>query len=99
MTVALVTEADANPGESEYLAARLSGDGVRVLLAAGTEVTEADPRCGSWCHSSAPGSPPSSWTGIDHIDTAEAARRGIGIRKFRWPILGMTATVAPFPLV
>jgi hypothetical protein len=31
MTVALITETDANPGESGYLAGQLSADGIKVL--------------------------------------------------------------------
>ena len=37
MTVALITEADANPIEAEYLAAQLSRDGITVLRACGPE--------------------------------------------------------------
>lgn len=92
MTVALITEADANPGETGYLAGQLSGDGIKVLRATGPEITvDGDqvrilvpfvstpvtagvldmlPHLGLIATRS---------TGTDHIDTAEAARRGITI--------------------
>lgn len=93
MTVAMITETDANPGESEYLAGQLSAEGIKVLRAAGPEITGGShdpvrilvpfvatqvtaavmdrlPQLGLIATRS---------TGTDHIDTAEAARRGITI--------------------
>lgn len=93
MTVALITEADANPGESAYIAAELSGAGVTTrqspdprIPADGTgdvrilvpfvatpvtaEVMNRLPGLGLIATRS---------TGTDHIDTAEAARRGITV--------------------
>jgi D-lactate dehydrogenase len=92
VTVALITEADANPGETEYLAAQLSGDGIKVLRAPSPEISvdgdqvrilvpfvatqvtaqvmDRMPHLGLIAARS---------TGTDHIDAAEAARRGITI--------------------
>jgi D-lactate dehydrogenase len=93
MIAALITEADANPAESAYIAAELSRVGVkarqspdsqipvgsasdvRVLVPfVATEVTgevmDRLPGLGLIATRS---------TGIDHIDTAEAARRGITV--------------------
>lgn len=93
MTVALITEADANPDESAYIAAELSRAGLRALQAPGTripadgageagvlvpfvatpvtsEVMNRMPKLGLIATRS---------TGTDHIDTAEAARRGITV--------------------
>jgi hypothetical protein len=42
VTVALITEADANPGETGYLADQLSGEGIKVLRAPGPEITVDD---------------------------------------------------------
>lgn len=92
MTVVLITETDANPGETGYLAGQLSADGVKVLRAAGPEITGSEgpvrilvpfvatqvtagvmdrlPQLGLIATRS---------TGTDHIDVAEAARRGITI--------------------
>jgi hypothetical protein len=39
VTVALITEPDANPGETEYLAAQLSGDGIKTLRVPGPGIT------------------------------------------------------------
>jgi D-lactate dehydrogenase len=93
MTVALITEADANPGETEYLAGQLSGDGVKVLRAAGPEVTGGSggqvrilvPFVATQVTAEVMGRLPqlgliaTRSTGTDHIDVAEAARRGITI--------------------
>lgn len=38
MTVALITEADANPGESAYIAAELSGAGVTTRQSPGPRI-------------------------------------------------------------
>lgn len=93
MTVALITEADANPDESAYIAAELSRAGLRALQTPGTripadgageagvlvpfvatpvtsEVMNRMPKLGLIATRS---------TGTDHIDTAEAARRGITV--------------------
>jgi D-lactate dehydrogenase len=93
VTVALITEADANPGETGYLAGQLSSDGIKVLRAAGPEITGGSdgsvrilvpfvatqvtaevmdrlPQLGLIATRS---------TGTDHIDVAEAARRGITV--------------------
>jgi D-lactate dehydrogenase len=92
VNVALITETDANPGETGYLASQLSAEGVRVLRTAGPEITSSDgpvrilvpfvatqvtaevmdrlPQLGLIAARS---------TGTDHIDVAEAARRGIAI--------------------
>lgn len=89
----MITETDANPGESEYLAGQLSAEGIKVLRAAGPEITGGShspvrilvpfvatqvtaevmdrlPQLGLIATRS---------TGTDHIDVAEAARRGITI--------------------
>lgn len=88
----MITETDANPGETGYLAGQLSAEGIEVLRAAGPEITRSDgpvrilvpfvatqvtaevmdrlPQLGLIATRS---------TGTDHIDTAEAARRGITI--------------------
>jgi D-lactate dehydrogenase len=93
VTLALITETDANPGETGYLAGQLSADGVKVLRTAGPEITDGSeapvqilvpfvatqvtaevmdrlPQLGLIATRS---------TGTDHIDVAEAARRGITI--------------------
>ena len=92
MPVALITEADANRGESDYLAAELSGEGVTVLSAPGPEI----PADASQVRILVPfvatqvsaavmdrlpdlGLISTRSTGTDHIDTAEAARRGIAV--------------------
>jgi hypothetical protein len=92
LTVALITEADASPGESDYLAAQLSGDGIKVLRVPGPEITvDHDqvrilvPFVTTQVTAEILGQLPhlgviATWsTGTDHIDTAEAARRGITI--------------------
>jgi D-lactate dehydrogenase len=93
VTVALITEADANPGETEYLAGELSADGVTVLRAAGPEVAGGGdgpvrilvPFVGTQVTAEVMGRLPqlgliaTRSTGTDHIDSAEAARRGIDI--------------------
>jgi D-lactate dehydrogenase len=93
VTVALITEADANPGETEYLSGELSADGIEVLRAAGPEVTSGGdgpvrilvPFVGTPVTAAVMGRLPqlgliaTRSTGTDHIDSAEAARRGIDI--------------------
>jgi D-lactate dehydrogenase len=92
VTVALITEADANPGETQYLAGQLSADGIKVLRAAGPEITVHDgqvrilvPFVATHVTAGALGRLPhlgliaTRSTGTDHIDVAEAARRGITI--------------------
>jgi len=92
VTTALITEADANPGESDYLAGELSADGIAVLRAGGAEIGSVeqpvtilvpfvstqvsaavmDRLCGLALIATRS-------TGTDHIDVAEAARRGIAV--------------------
>lgn len=92
MAVALITEAAANPGESEYLASRLSGDGMTVRRVAGPEITaDGDevrvlvPFVGTQVTAAVMDRLPhlgliaTRSTGTDHIDIAEAARRGIRV--------------------
>jgi len=92
LTGALITGADANPGESGYLAAQLSGDGIKVLRVPGPEITvDHDqlrilvPFVTTQVTAEILGQLPhlgviaTRSTGTDHIDTAEAARRGITI--------------------
>jgi hypothetical protein len=42
VTIAPITGADANAGETEYPAAQLSGGGIKVLRAPGPEITVDD---------------------------------------------------------
>lgn len=93
MTVALITETDANPGETVYLAGQLSADGVKVLRATGPEITDGGdgmvrilvPFVATQVNAEVMGGLPqlgliaTRSTGTDHIDVAEAARRGIAI--------------------
>jgi D-lactate dehydrogenase len=93
VTVALITEADANPGEAEYLAAQLSADGVEVLRTAGPRITVGSDgpvrvlvpfvatRVTAGMMDQLPelGLIATRSTGTDHIDVAEAGRRGITI--------------------
>jgi D-lactate dehydrogenase len=93
VTAALITEADANPGEYEYLAAELSRDCVQVLRAAGPEITRDGgdpvwilvPFVATQVTAAVMDRLPdlaliaTRSTGTDHIDVAEAARRGITV--------------------
>lgn len=94
-SVAMITETDANPGESDYLTDQLSRDQIEVLRCHGTriagdrsdqvqilmpfvstqvtaEVMDRMPRLALIATRS---------TGTDHIDAAEAARRGITVAR------------------
>jgi D-lactate dehydrogenase len=92
VTVALITEADANPGETGYLADQLAGEGIKVLRATGPEITVDDDQvrilvpfvathvtAGVLDRLPHLGLIATRSTGTDHIDTADAARRGITI--------------------
>jgi D-lactate dehydrogenase len=93
MTVALITEADASPGETAYITAELSRDGVKALQSPGIRISAdvgdavqvlvpfvATPVTGE-VMGRLPGLSliATRSTGTDHIDTAEAARRGITV--------------------
>jgi D-lactate dehydrogenase len=93
MTAALITEADANPSESAYIAAELSRAGVRAMQSPGTRIPAGDggdvrilvPFVATPVTSEVMDHLPrlalitTRSTGTDHIDTAEAARRGITV--------------------
>ncbi|HUK73280.1 MAG TPA: NAD(P)-dependent oxidoreductase [Streptosporangiaceae bacterium] len=94
MTVALITEADANPQESDYLASELSRDGIEVRRAAGADITSAAadaviliPFVSTRVTADVMRRMPelrliaTRSTGIDHIDLDEAARRGISVKN------------------
>jgi D-lactate dehydrogenase len=89
----MITETDANPGESEYLAGQLSAEGIKVLRAAGPEITGGShgpvrilvPFVATQVTAEVMDRLPqlgliaTRSTGTDHIDVTEAARRGITI--------------------
>ena len=94
MTVALITEADANPVEFDYLTSELSRDGVDVRRAGGADITGG----AAYAAILAPfvstqvtadvmsrmpelGLIATRSTGTDHIDLDEAARRGITVKN------------------
>lgn len=92
MVTALITEADANPGESAYLAEQLVGDGVAVVRCAGAQIEPAAgpvtvlvPFVSTQVTAAVMDRLPglkliaSRSTGTDHIDLTEAARRRITV--------------------
>ncbi len=94
MTVALITEADANPRESDYLASELSRDGIEVRRAGGAEITSAAadaailvPFVSTQVTADVMRRMPqlrliaTRSTGTDHIDLDEAARRRISVKN------------------
>jgi len=93
MSAALITEADANPAESAYIAAELSRLGVKARQSPDSQIpadTASDvrvlvPFVATQVTSAVMDRLPglgliaTRSTGIDHIDTAAAARRGITV--------------------
>jgi D-lactate dehydrogenase len=91
VTVVLIADPDANPGETEYLAAQLSSDGITVLRAPGPDIADDDrvrvlvPFVTTRVTDAVMGRLPrlaliaTRSTGTDHIDVAAAARRGIAV--------------------
>lgn len=92
MTVAMITETDANPGETGYLASQLYAEGIKVMRAAGPEVTASkgpvrilvpfvatQVTAGVMDRLPQLGLIATRSTGTDHIDAAEGTRRGITI--------------------